>query len=115
MRFRLREMGFFPIRLTLPTWTVGEMSEWFKEHAWKACVQETVPRVRIPLSPPFWEKQIGETAGSESPRVRRKEQRAWRWDMRKHGSEGLEKRPIKPYRVIDTVPAQPSVSSASNG
>ena len=46
-------MGFFPIRLTLPTWTVGEMSEWFKEHAWKACVQETVPRVRIPLSPPF--------------------------------------------------------------
>ena len=53
MSFRLREIGFFPIRLTLPNWTVGEMSEWFKEHAWKACVQETVPRVRIPLSPPF--------------------------------------------------------------
>src|SRR5689334_3663163 len=30
----------------------GEMSEWFKEHAWKACVGETLPRVRIPLSPP---------------------------------------------------------------
>src|SRR5687768_5179200 len=30
----------------------GEMSEWFKEHAWKACVRETVPWVRIPLSPP---------------------------------------------------------------
>src|SRR5262245_39823136 len=29
------------------------MSEWFKEHAWKACVGETLPRVRIPLSPPF--------------------------------------------------------------
>src|SRR5215468_8136194 len=28
------------------------MSEWFKEHAWKACVGETLPRVRIPLSPP---------------------------------------------------------------
>src|SRR5262245_55373655 len=28
------------------------MSEWLKEHAWKACVGETVPRVRIPLSPP---------------------------------------------------------------
>src|SRR5205809_4330956 len=30
----------------------GEMSEWLKEHAWKACVGETLPRVRIPLSPP---------------------------------------------------------------
>ena len=27
------------------------MSEWFKEHAWKACVLETVPWVRIPPSP----------------------------------------------------------------
>src|SRR4051812_30009686 len=31
----------------------GEMSEWLKEHAWKACVGETLPRVRIPLSPPI--------------------------------------------------------------
>ena len=29
------------------------MSEWLKEHAWKACVGETLPWVRIPLSPPF--------------------------------------------------------------
>src|SRR6056297_1013521 len=29
------------------------MSEWFKEHAWKACVGETLPWVRIPLCPPF--------------------------------------------------------------
>ena len=29
----------------------GEVSEWLKEHAWKACVWETVPRVRIPPSP----------------------------------------------------------------
>jgi hypothetical protein len=29
------------------------MSEWLKEHAWKACVGETLPRVRIPLSPPI--------------------------------------------------------------
>src|SRR5262245_58828122 len=28
------------------------MSEWLKEHAWKACVGETLPCVRIPLSPP---------------------------------------------------------------
>src|SRR5690242_14990512 len=29
----------------------GEMSEWSIEHAWKACVGETLPWVRIPLSP----------------------------------------------------------------
>ena len=28
------------------------MSEWFKEHVLKTCVPETVPWVRIPLSPP---------------------------------------------------------------
>ena len=31
----------------------GQVSEWFKEHAWKACVLETVPWVRIPPCPPF--------------------------------------------------------------
>src|SRR5580704_1421927 len=30
----------------------GEVSERFKEHAWKACVGETLPWVRIPPSPP---------------------------------------------------------------
>ena len=30
----------------------GEMAEWLKAHAWKACVRESVPRVRIPVSPP---------------------------------------------------------------
>jgi hypothetical protein len=30
----------------------GEVAEWLKAHAWKVCVRETVPRVRIPLSPP---------------------------------------------------------------
>lgn len=29
------------------------MSEWFKEHAWKACVRATVPEVRILSLPPF--------------------------------------------------------------
>ena len=28
------------------------MTEWLKVHAWRACVLERVPRVRIPLSPP---------------------------------------------------------------
>jgi hypothetical protein len=31
----------------------GEVSERFKEHAWKACVGEILPWVRIPPSPPF--------------------------------------------------------------
>src|SRR5580698_6295277 len=31
----------------------GEMAERLKAHAWKACVRESVPWVRIPLSPPY--------------------------------------------------------------
>ena len=31
----------------------GEMAERLKAHAWKACVGVTLPRVRIPLSPPL--------------------------------------------------------------
>ncbi len=30
----------------------GEVVEWSKAHAWKACVRLRVPRVRIPPSPP---------------------------------------------------------------
>ena len=30
----------------------GEVTEWLKVHAWNACVRATVPRVRIPVSPP---------------------------------------------------------------
>ena len=32
--------------------TQGEMAEWLKAHAWKACLGETLTWVRIPLSPP---------------------------------------------------------------
>jgi hypothetical protein len=32
----------------------GEVSERFKEHAWKACVGEILPWVRIPPSPPVF-------------------------------------------------------------
>jgi hypothetical protein len=38
----------------------GEVSEWLKEHAWKACVGETLPWVRIPPSPPPATKFQGE-------------------------------------------------------
>ena len=31
---------------------LGELSEWFKEHAWKVCGPSKVPWVRIPYSPP---------------------------------------------------------------
>ena len=31
----------------------GEMREWLNRHDWKSCVRESVPWVRIPLSPPF--------------------------------------------------------------
>ncbi len=30
----------------------GEVAEWFKAHAWKACIEETLSWVRIPSSPP---------------------------------------------------------------
>jgi hypothetical protein len=32
----------------------GEVAEWLKAHAWNACMRETVSRVRIPLSPPYY-------------------------------------------------------------
>ena len=31
----------------------GEMAEWFKAHAWNACIGATLSWVRIPLSPPI--------------------------------------------------------------
>ena len=30
----------------------GEVAEWLKAHAWKACIEETLSWVRIPFSPP---------------------------------------------------------------
>ena len=34
------------------------MAERLKAHAWKACVRESVPRVRIPVSPPMVVKNV---------------------------------------------------------
>ena len=44
----------------------GEVAEWLKAHAWKACVRESVPWVRIPPSPPG---RLGSTfsAGLRTP------------------------------------------------
>ena len=30
---------------------LGEMLEWLKRHAWKACIRQSVSGVRIPVSP----------------------------------------------------------------
>ena len=38
------------------------MSEWLKEHAWKACVRLRVPRVRISPSPPQNKQRSGGVA-----------------------------------------------------
>src|ERR1035437_7207405 len=40
------------VLLALQDRASGEMADWLKAHARKACVRETVPWVRIPLSPP---------------------------------------------------------------
>ena len=55
----------------------GEMTERLKVHAWKACVGETLPRVRIPLSPPtnlFYRSNLTDSpfaVSKMSPRSRR--------------------------------------------
>ncbi len=36
----------------------GEVSEWLKVHAWKACVGASLPGVRISPSPPFHVRNI---------------------------------------------------------
>ena len=57
----------------------GEMAEWLKAHAWKACVGETLPRVRIPLSPPaFAHASVAErkpSGGQAGRRLSRRHQR----------------------------------------
>ena len=47
---------FFDTQQFFVTWALqnlmtGEVAEWLKAHAWKACMRETVSGVRIPFSP----------------------------------------------------------------
>ena len=37
---------------------IGEMAEWLKAPAWKACILLKVSRVRIPFSPPEYPGKI---------------------------------------------------------
>ena len=39
---------------------LGELSEWLKEHAWKACIREIVSSVRISHSPPVKIRSIAQ-------------------------------------------------------
>ena len=41
-----------PAAILPPFFRSGEVAEWLKAHAWKACIRETVSWVRIPPSPP---------------------------------------------------------------
>src|SRR5947207_3291768 len=40
------------------------MAEWLKAHAWKACIGETLSRVRIPVSPPDFRAKLSSLAVS---------------------------------------------------
>ena len=51
-RFRLPTKLIENGKLNQSACTCGEMAEWLKAHAWKACLGETLTRVRIPVSPP---------------------------------------------------------------
>jgi hypothetical protein len=55
--------------------STGEMAEWFKAHAWNACIRETVSRVRIPLSPPALTDfaEVDKDTGSDLEPVSRQE------------------------------------------
>ena len=47
----------------------GQVAEWSIAHAWKACVGERLPRVRIPLCPPLPRREpaIGRPQGRKTP------------------------------------------------
>ena len=63
----------------------GKMSEWFKVHAWKACIGESLSGVRIPLFPLQGPDALHITAGK--PRQIRKEATVFRlwWCRRLSG------------------------------
>ena len=70
----------------------GEVSEWLKEHAWKACVGATLPRVRIPPSPPIHSHETLEVASSQKNLATRLfKERARRLDSEKPRGEVPER------------------------
>ena len=47
---------------------IGEVAEWLKAHAWKACIRETVSGVRIPSSPQEKISRLLDWKGHETPK-----------------------------------------------
>ena len=68
----------------------GEMSEWFKETVLKTVVPATVPRVRIPVSPPQSKKEAmsGVIVG-DVPRV---SDRPQQWSFYNVGTKSVRPR-----------------------
>ena len=107
------------------------MSEWLKEHAWKACVGETLPWVRIPLSPPafanrslrsqLWLGQpsrlalsCGDTRASAKAVPRRSRERSERWRRRTSAaSSAITSLPT--LQFLRTTPETTSLTSLSGG
>lgn len=69
------------------------MAEWLKAHAWKACVRETVPWVRIPLSPPLRQMAISLNKISNL------------------GGRGIDVSPMEPPNVSPTATAMNPVAA----
>ncbi len=70
----------------------GEVSEWLKEHAWKACGRETASGVRIPPSPPDRPGVRARGSGPfspETPRVGEKGDGLKTWSCSRGGSGAL--------------------------
>src|ERR1700712_4710546 len=82
-----RSQSLAKVVLALQERATGEMAEWLKAHAWKACVRETVPWVRIPLSPPSRLPPIGLANAAHQHECRITKSIGWR--ARDHGQSAL--------------------------
>src|SRR5262245_46536958 len=69
----------------------GEMAEWLKAHAWKACIRETVSWVRIPLSPPVrrTNNQLGDSMSDEDMKAELERLRSENAALKKVGSSPI--------------------------
>ncbi len=72
--------SFLSVAPRLPDKTPGEVTEWSNVHDWKSCVRETVPRVRIPPSPPFFANRRCAKTASPKLAERRRARPAERFD-----------------------------------
>src|SRR5665811_1294064 len=78
----------------------GEVAEWLKAHAWKACRRVTVSRVRIPPSPPAGTPLTGACRQSSAMSD------AWPSSSipSRPDGPGSPRRAMRPSRLADPVP-----------